>query len=342
MKHAKLFSITLLGTLLTIGNSTYANTGNINPISNLNEEDFQIELYTTQNMPYKVEVNGSFLSNEATPYLNKNNILMIPLRAVATALDYEVIWDDQLKTVELLKENNKLELIIDQEIQNFSYEFRSGIVYVDIDYIKSKLLASLSISDTGIVSIQEVDQDSEQDVNTETGVITSISTQNDQTTLVEINGFEYGVSLVISDQTQIISEDGKRLTINDLSLGAEIQVEHDLIMTMSIPPMTNAQKIIVNGTVIDQQQGTVGTISEMKIVDEVPQFTVLGQKIGEHGYDEIKLNISETTVIINLEDQKELSFDELSEGTKVYAFFGPRVTKSLPPIGTADVILIER
>lgn len=60
---------------------------------------------------------------------------------------------------------------------------------------------------------------------------------------------------------------------------------------------------------------------------------------GEGTYDQIHLIIGVWTEIID-ETKKELSIDDLEEGMKVRAYFGPVVTRSIPPISTAEKIVV--
>ncbi|NBI31220.1 stalk domain-containing protein [Chengkuizengella marina] len=341
MKLTKLLSLAVVGTLITgAGDYTYANTEKLDQIHHTMNENELAE--SIQKKQYSLEVNGTMLTSGKAPYLNEQKSLMIPLRNVASELGYQVKWDSIKKTVEIYKGNELIELnISEKNINDLKlYELSEGTVYVQEKYLMDKLHANVSISEAGTIQISNAQEVAEQDFVIREGIITNI-TDNEETTFVEINGFTNGVILIISEQTKIISENKEELTVNDLSPGMEIKVEHDIIMTLSLPPMTNAQKITVKEEIpIEQYAGTYGTVVEMT-TDELNQIIVKGQKIGINGYDEIKLNITDQTEFINAKDQTELSIDQLKEGAKIYAFYGPNVTKSIPPIGTAEKILVE-
>ncbi|MFS1513248.1 copper amine oxidase N-terminal domain-containing protein [Chengkuizengella sp. SCS-71B] len=340
MKFTKLLSLAVIGsTLITgaSGNYTYANNENLKLIHTTNNKEL-IKANLQEKRHYSLEVNGTMLTGDKVPYLNDQNSIMVPLRKVAIALGYHVKWDGVNKKVVLTKGSNHIELNVDQENNNSNIS--EGTVYVHTDYVIEKLHAILNISDAGAIQIRDALEVEEQDLVKKEGIITDI-TVNEKTTLVEINGFTNGVILNISEQTEINSENNQELTVNDFSVGMKIAVEHDLVMTMSIPPMTNAQKITVKGEVpAEQYGGTYGTVVDM-MSDGFNQIIVKGEKMGFNGYDEIKLNILDQTKFINAKDQTELSKDEIKKGAKIYAFYGPRVTKSLPPIGTAEIILVE-
>ncbi|NDI34668.1 copper amine oxidase N-terminal domain-containing protein [Chengkuizengella sediminis] len=344
MKLTKWLSLAVISTLITGagGNYTYANIENLKQIHTMSNKEL-MKTTLLQNKQYSLEVNGTMLTGNKVPYLNDQNLIMLPLRDVASALGYQVKWDGFKKKVELYEGNDHLELNVGQKNINDSnllYELFEGTVYVQVDYVIEKLHVNVTISETGTIQIRYAEEVAEQDFVKREGIITNIS-DHEETTLVEINGYTNGVLLIISEQTKIISKNKQEITVSDLSLGMEIEVEHDLIMTMSYPPMTNAQKITVKEEIpIEQYGGTYGTVVETT-TDELNQIIVEGRKIGVNGYDEIKLNITEQTEFINAKDQTEISKDQLKEGAKVYVFYGPKVTKSLPPIGTAEKILVE-
>ena len=61
---------------------------------------------------------------------------------------------------------------------------------------------------------------------------------------------------------------------------------------------------------------------------------------GEGGYRDIVLNISPTTHIVNAEDGKPVAFSSLQKGANVVAYYGPGVSKSMPPQGNAFALVV--
>jgi len=49
----------------------------------------------------EIVVNGEMLANAPHPFLNANNVVMVPLRVIAEALDHEVTWDGVLGSVRI-------------------------------------------------------------------------------------------------------------------------------------------------------------------------------------------------------------------------------------------------
>ena len=74
------------------------------------------------------------------------------------------------------------------------------------------------------------------------------------------------------------------------------------------------------------------------------QMTEIGENSvrveGDGGYRDIVLNISATTHIVNAEDGKPVPFSSLQKGGDVVAYYGPGVSKSMPPQGNAFALVV--
>lgn len=74
------------------------------------------------------------------------------------------------------------------------------------------------------------------------------------------------------------------------------------------------------------------------------QLTELGENgvrvEGDGGYRDIVLNISATTHIVNAEDGTPVPFSSLQKGGDVVAYYGPGVSKSMPPQGNAFALVV--
>ncbi|HIU63500.1 MAG TPA: hypothetical protein IAB06_00460, partial [Candidatus Avacidaminococcus intestinavium] len=62
---------------------------------------------------------------------------------------------------------------------------------------------------------------------------------------------------------------------------------------------------------------------------------------GDGNYDDIILNMSATVPILNGETGQDVPFKDLKKGKKVVAYYGPFVTRSLPPQGNAVAVVIQ-
>ncbi|MCR8642676.1 copper amine oxidase N-terminal domain-containing protein [Paenibacillus sp. N1-5-1-14] len=69
---------------------------------------------------------------------------------------------------------------------------------------------------------------------------------------------------------------------------------------------------------------------------------ITGQGLGEKGLNNVKLTVDASTEIIDLVNGKALKLEDLHEGYKVTAFYGERLTKSLPPVGHASKLFVTK
>lgn len=83
-----------------------------------------------------------------------------------------------------------------------------------------------------------------------------------------------------------------------------------------------------------------GDIIEIQKTDQSTRIHIKGMAVSQGAYDEIILNISQNTKMENPLDGTEISVEDLNEGDHIRAFYGPMVTRSLPPIGNAEKIEI--
>ncbi|MNR09411.1 Protease inhibitor precursor [compost metagenome] len=111
-----------------------------------------------------------------------------------------------------------------------------------------------------------------------------------------------------------------------------------MAMTMSLPPQTSAFKI----TVLDKMvhQDTLGTAGIIEAIREDGSLLVKGEGLTEQTPDEIVLQLSANTAIV---DGKGVPVDKsmLVKGANIIGFYGPMMTKSIPPISNAWKIVVE-
>ena len=145
------------------------------------------------------------------------------------------------------------------------------------------------------------------------------------------------IVLQLTGHTPIVDQEGKKVERNDIKPGMSIEAFYGPHKTKSVPAQAHATYIIVNK---EQQQvqelGTSGVITEKN--DN--QITVVGTPAAQGGQKEIKLNVTENTVIVNEKGEK-LTKDALKANQSVDVFYGPAMTFSLPPMGNATKIVVK-
>lgn len=171
-----------------------------------------------------------------------------------------------------------------------------------------------------------------------TGVITSIRTNGDNAAIQIQDIGTGGIVLNVSPQTTFQMLDGTKLMLADLHVGLTISADHSMAMTMSLPPQTSAFKI----TVLDKMvhQDTLGTAGIIEAIREDGSLLVKGEGLTEQTPDEIVLQLSANTAIV---DGKGVPVDKsmLVKGANIIGFYGPMMTKSIPPISNAWKIVVE-
>jgi len=299
-------------------------------------------------------IDGKGFSPDDVPlYTGASNEVMVPVRAAAEALGYTLTWHQDKLSLELVKGNQWLSLQIGEDTYNFAKmivslgvapELTNGKTYVPLSFFEKVMNLKVTAGPTGTIQISSKEQDNKETVpdTTKQGSITNISIR-DKGGEIGLNGYSHGVRLNISDETEIVTSDNRKLTLSDLRLGMFIEAEHSLVMAMSIPPMTNAKKIVVKEDSAAQQTlGTAGQIEEVSSSgDGTTRVVIKGDKLSDASFETVILNVSSTTSIIGTKDNQPFAADELKQGDKVYAFYGPVLTRSLPPIGQATKIVVE-
>ncbi|MNN09595.1 Protease inhibitor precursor [compost metagenome] len=272
---------------------------------------------------------------------------MIPLRDVLDQLDVEITWNNNSKAAEFHKGALWTSVQVDKDQYIFGRMYKSlgtapalkdGKMYVPASFFSAILSGSVSTEKEGV----SINFEQQRETITTTGVITGIS-NNDKYSSVKINGLNMnGLVLNVSEETLYQAADGSTLTLNDLKMGQSVEVEHALIATLSLPPQTPTYRITVKDKDYKAEWlGTEGTIQEVNDADSnsPTSIRVQGSGIGASSPDEVVLNVSEDTTLIHVDGTKA-TVDELTKDAKVVAFYSPLLTRSLPPIGNAEKVIV--
>lgn len=272
---------------------------------------------------------------------------MLPLRAVTEALGFSLTWKQEDLSVDLTKGNLFTNVKAGEDRYAINKMYKSlGTAPVLLDnklYVPSsfvgEVLHGTVATDGNSVTITQSEQ---KKTVLAKGVITSINEQG-KFKSVHINGVgTEGLVLNVGDETVIQSADGKSLSFGDLALGQEIEVEHSMAMTMSLPPQTAAYKItVLDGLGQKDLIGTAGAIEEVITNDKGEKsLRIKGEGLTEQSPDEVVLRLTDKTVVTD-NDGNAVDPAKLTKGAKVIGYYTPALTKSLPPIGTAWKIVLE-
>jgi hypothetical protein len=170
------------------------------------------------------------------------------------------------------------------------------------------------------------------DVTGTDGIITNVI--NNKITVIgnpkDKGGVNY-VILTVDENTLIVNQEGKPLTVDALKMDVRVEAYYGEMMMMIYPAQTSASKIIVKAIETNKIEGVI----------KASNTTNKGQVYVNVGSDsstdnDVILNITEDTKIIPLLAGET----ELSEGMKVVAYHSPIMTKSLPGITNAEIVIV--
>lgn len=108
-----------------------------------------------------------------------------------------------------------------------------------------------------------------------------------------------------------------------------------MILSTSIVFAQEADVISAKPIIERSVQSVISTKGEITEVSE-GRVRISGEGI----YKEIILNVSSRTYILNAQDGTKISFKDLKKGDAITAYFGPAVTRSLPPQGNAIALIV--
>ncbi|MGE5701889.1 MAG: copper amine oxidase N-terminal domain-containing protein [Clostridia bacterium] len=346
MKHAKQIGSAVLMAVLLTGSLTlptvYAESA-LHPAGIQNDPPPP---------PITLQINGEVLDPEETViYEDEHEHYMLPLRQAAEKLGYTLKWNQEKRMLELTKGQRFIMLQIGKDQYNINKmavtlgdapKLQNGKTYVPLAFFSEILKENVVVNDRFHLSITGGDADPAVHIApVKEGTITDV-VQGKEGFFVTINGFANGIRLGINDKTEIVTVDGKKLTVDDLKPGMTISATVGPAMTLSIPPQAMATKIIVTETGAELL-GTEGAITQITTLPDGTKTVVIekGVALGGKGFESVVLKLSDKTELFSTLDNSKVKADQLKEGQTIIAFYGPMVTKSLPPQAQAVKILVN-
>lgn len=313
----KLVSLALAAVLSVASFAALAAEEGIMPISE------QTENFTS------ITVNGKFLEGKKT--ITVNDKVMIPLRAITEALGFEVTWNPVGQKIELIRMPVYITCSAGADGYSFSktapmmlgsapviFENRT---YVPINFI-DEILEGTYTTDNGL----NITWGEEAETVAE-GSAVYVKEETEDGFLVE--DFVRGeVKIVITDETVIENAAGEAVKAEEIDLEKELQVVYAETMTMSIPPMTNAVKIIV--TEDAKKEVISGEITEVTEDADAVLLTL--------GDNEKVVVIGADTKVTNTAGEEiEAKFEK---GMNIRALSTGMATRSLPPQYPVSAVIV--
>lgn len=162
---------------------------------------------------------------------------------------------------------------------------------------------------------------------TKTGTVTEIITDEFKSVTIDVEGEEY--TLNVDDATVIINADGMPLALSEIKTGDVITGVHDMAMTMSIPPQSYAFVL----TVVSEEKAAPAYVEVSK-----KEETEDGIKLYDKA-DNYIITIVDETVVEPYKTRNIVTADDITEGSRVLAFFD-MMTLSIPAQAVANKVII--
>lgn len=291
-----------------------------------------------------VQVNGNQIQQAA---IADQSQVLVPLREVAEGLGFEVTWNAQAKAAEVSKGeiSGLVKLGEGQQASTLQAQAAeptprlvNGNTYVPVSFVEEIMQAEVTVSENSISVTEEAET-----APPVTGTVTKVMKQENGRISILLNGYETGIILHINEDTKITTADGKELKAEDLKMGMEVEATHPNFMALSMPPQAGAITIVVKESLeVQDALGTAGKVASVERTEDGHyRMLVEGEALNEGAPEKVVLVLDENTEIVNARDQKRMTAEELKPEMKVYAFYGPVLTRSMPPQGVAHKIVVE-
>ncbi|MFA5576574.1 MAG: copper amine oxidase N-terminal domain-containing protein [Tissierellaceae bacterium] len=120
------------------------------------EAERQVELLD------KINIDGREIVLDRQMYRDEAGVLMIPLRQIGEALGYEVTWDDESRSVELVKGAHWTLVTIGEDSYNFARmhielgrapDLRNSTSYVPYDFLQEVLRVEVEVTENGLIKV---------------------------------------------------------------------------------------------------------------------------------------------------------------------------------------------
>jgi hypothetical protein len=324
----------IIASMVLSGGAVYADSGVQAVVTSA-----QVTSAQTTASPYNVVANDQVIATAA--FANKDKQIMVPLRETAEALGFKVTWHQDKQWAEVSLTDSPIWTLVQPELDQYAYNRMNvklgaapiqlaGRLYVPASFFNEILRSNISYEGNQVTITRQVEG---VNMHKQQAVITHIN--NDKSLQINGAGMD-GIIINIDEETVIRNRAGEQVELGELTLGLNIEVKHSMAMTMSLPGQTYAYEITaLEETDKTDMLGTSGSITEVRQDDAGNKSIVVqGMGMSEYSQEHVILTINPDTIIIDLQgnpvDQAQLTKDAM-----VLSYYGPALTRSLPPMGQA-------
>lgn len=193
-----------------------------------------------------VMVNGATL-----PYVEAKTFedtTMIPLREVAEGLGYTVNWNDENWSIELFKGASYITMAIGEDAYAFGRMAHRPLgkaptliddkTYVPLAFVEEILGGYAEEVEEGFYKIATLS-------------IVTVKGFTEEGSIIVEDEARGEVVVHIAEETKIFAGD-KETTKEEIKEGMLLGVEYGMAMTMSLPPQTTAERIVLQNVVVEE------------------------------------------------------------------------------------------
>lgn len=286
---------------------------------------------------YTISVNGVQLEKKG--YL-ENGKVMVPVRAIAEALGFEVTWNGEAQRVELLRGANYITFRIGVDGYTFAKTAPmplgvapveiNGTTFVPVNFAEEILHTDVAVDPAGVVTIADA---AEAHVSAE-AVISDVKDG-----VVEIEDAEMGtVILHIGDMTELIGANGETITVSALEKDMKVLVVYGDVMMESLPPQNVPISITVAAEAEKAEDAETVSVTGTVLSAEEGQITI-GED-AEKPATQLALNVDENTKVTK--DGEAITLADIKAGDEIAAVHAAAMTKSIPAQAYAYEIEVKK
>ena len=290
----------------------------------MTEEDNAVMVYGTPS----IEENQIFLknSNEAATYSE----IILNITDTTRILDAVTLEEKTLTDI------NEKEII---------YAYTSPVMTRSLPPISNAEYILINIpADFGIPSYEDIQEN--LNVGTANGTIEVLNDERVYITNKDPNGIG-DIILNVSSKTKIYDVQNKNLiSVNDIKKNEKVYAYTANFMTLSLPPISNAEIILTN--LPKDYRLPLYTDIKQEIIQN-DEFTTTIGTYGKMEYDMIRLNdgdqlkmylkANDSTLFLDASTYKEISLKQVEEGSKMVAYIPKIMLMIYPPQTTPIVVL---
>ena len=274
--------------------------------------------------------------------VEENEITLIPVRAIAEALDYEVGWEEEANRVTLNRGAQYITMTLDQDAYTISR-------MAPVSLGSAPVLVNDSTTYVPVSFLSEI-MDAEYTVDGDKLNIilmspVTVKTVDLEKNMISVEDDRLGEVVVHLADDTVITNAGKAAAKEDIKADSLIHILYSPAMTMSLPPQTTAVKIEVNPNApvdVEEHSNDEDNLDAAQMSSVTVKTVDLKENmitVEDDTWGEVVVHLADDTVITNA--GKAAAKEDIKADSLIQILYSPAMTMSLPPQTTAVKIEIN-